>query len=270
MESFSKTSPQYLQLMSMLNIFSRRPLCKSKILLEGNWPRSRYGTYQSDFSNCLQFETFCCKADCSFTHYIYLKTTKSVDNINKQKIANNEQDHKLVIKCQIQKDIKKPKCKSRCRTIYKLYSAKRFTIQPMENKYFRSRVEIELLEGIRECFVMLLTLQSLGLYMKQGDHDIMGKQMINFRLINQSHKKKITFAKRQAVDALIILNEKKTNFLNGNGQCTSRTDQKRKNGKFNLTLFTFACYYLERFRIVELRNRVTNPSYAKRRHTSSY
>ena len=44
--------------------------------------------------------------------------------------------------------------------------------------------------------------------MKQDGDNIMGRQMITFHLTDQSYKKKITFAKRQAINALIILNEK--------------------------------------------------------------
>ena len=60
-----------------------------------------------------------------------------MDNISEQKIAHNEQDDKLVIKFQNQKNDRKTKCKSRRGTIYKLYSPKRFTIQTMEDVSIR-------------------------------------------------------------------------------------------------------------------------------------
>ena len=44
--------------------------------------------------------------------------------------------------------------------------------------------------------------------MTQGGNNILGWQMIYFHLVNQSQEKKITFAKRQAIAALIILSEK--------------------------------------------------------------
>ena len=44
--------------------------------------------------------------------------------------------------------------------------------------------------------------------MKQAGDDISWQQMIYFHLINQNYEKEITFAKRQAIVALIILNEK--------------------------------------------------------------
>ena len=43
--------------------------------------------------------------------------------------------------------------------------------------------------------------------MKQAGDNIMGQKMI-FHLINQSYEKKITFAVRQAIVALIRINEK--------------------------------------------------------------
>ena len=48
---------------------------------------------------------------------------------------------KLVIKFQIQINIKTQKCKNRRETTCKFFSPKGFTIQPLEHKYFRSKTE---------------------------------------------------------------------------------------------------------------------------------
>ena len=69
-----------------------------------------------------------------------------MDNIDKQKIENNQKNNKADIKFQIQKKIKRSKCKSRKGTIYKLYSPKRFTIQPMKDEYFDLEVAVELMK----------------------------------------------------------------------------------------------------------------------------
>ena len=50
--------------------------------------------------------------------------------------------------------------------------------------------------------------------MKQGSDDIFERHIIYIHPINQSYEKMITFIKRQAVAALIILNKKKTNKIN--------------------------------------------------------
>ena len=86
-------------------------------------------------------------------YHCTLKRTKSTDNANQQKISNNKQDSKLVIKFQIQKNIKKSKCKSRRGAIYKVYLPKRFSIQSMEDKYFHSGVTIELPENGLLCYL---------------------------------------------------------------------------------------------------------------------
>ena len=80
-----------------------------------------------------------------------------MDNSNEQKIVNNKQDEKLVIKFQIQKNIKKQKCKSRPGIIYKIYSPKSFTIRRMQDKNFHSGVALEVPEGIQAYVVTLLT-----------------------------------------------------------------------------------------------------------------
>ena len=69
-----------------------------------------------------------------------------MDNIDEQKTENNQKDNKTDIKFQIQKKIKKSKCKSRKGTMYKLYSPKRFTIQPMKDEYFDLEVAVELMK----------------------------------------------------------------------------------------------------------------------------
>ena len=61
---------------------------------------------------------------------------------------NNKHNDKLVIKFQIWRDIKNPKCKSRGETINNLDLPKRFTIPPMEDKYFHLGMAIKLPEGI--------------------------------------------------------------------------------------------------------------------------
>lgn len=82
----------------------------------------------------------------------------------------------------------------------------------MEDKYFYSGVASHL-KSIRACVVMLPTLQSLGLKMKQGGDNIMRRQMIYFYFINQSYKKNFNFAKRQTITVLIILKEKTVKIL---------------------------------------------------------
>ena len=59
---------------------------------------------------------------------------------------------------QFQKNIKKPKYKNRRGTIQKSDLSKRFTIQPMEDKYFCFGVAIALPESSQTCVVTLTTL----------------------------------------------------------------------------------------------------------------
>ena len=79
----------------------------------------------------------------------------------------------------------------------------------MEDKYFHLGVAIELLKGIRACVVTLTPFSNIGIKMKEGGNNNIGRPMIYFLIIIQSYKKKITFAKRQAIAALIISNKKK-------------------------------------------------------------
>ena len=62
--------------------------------------------------------------------------------------------------------------------------------------------------------VTLPTLLNIGLKIKKGSDDILERHIIYIHPINQSYEKMITFIKRQAVAALIILNKKKTNKIN--------------------------------------------------------
>ena len=90
-----------------------------------------------------------------------------MDNINGQKIANNKQNDKLNIKFQIQRTMKKPKCMSKPGTIYKLFSPERFTIQPLEHKYFHFGVTTKQ-RGDK------MKLQSLEIKKKKGRDNMMG------------------------------------------------------------------------------------------------
>lgn len=65
---------------------------------------------------------------------------------------------------------------------------------------------IELPEGIRTSMLCYLHLKA-SLKIEWRGNNIVGWQII-FHLINQSYEKKITFVKRQAIAALITLNEK--------------------------------------------------------------
>ena len=95
-----------------------------------------------------------------------------MDIINEQKIVNNEQDNKLVIKLQFQSTKMQKQTWNNMQTLF----TKRFTIQSMENKYFHSVVAIELPEGIWAYVVTLPKLQNLGLKMKQHGEDIIERQ----------------------------------------------------------------------------------------------
>ena len=59
-----------------------------------------------------------------------------MDNTKKQKVGNKEQGNKLVIRFKIQKNISKPKCKSRRITICKICSLKRYLIQSIIRQVF--------------------------------------------------------------------------------------------------------------------------------------
>ena len=80
----------------------------------------------------------------------------------------------------------------------------------MEDKYLSSVVAIKLLESTWAYLVALPTPQNLRLKMKEVSGSTTGWQMVSFHFINQSYENKITFGKRQAIAALIILH-KKTN-----------------------------------------------------------
>ena len=106
-----------------------------------------------------------------------------MDTINKYGIANNKEERNLVLKFQIQKNVKNPKCKSRRRTIYKLNSPERFRSYTMEDKYFHLGEKIKLPEGIRACMVTLPTLSNIELKRKQGNINIMMRQWFTFILL---------------------------------------------------------------------------------------
>ena len=85
----------------------------------------------------------------------------------------------------MQKNIKKPKCKSKHGTIYKLYLPKRLTIRPMLAKYFHLGVAVKLPEGIQTT-ATTSSLQSYGLRMEEAKDNIKLHQMIHFHIANQS------------------------------------------------------------------------------------
>ena len=94
---------------------------------------------------------------------------------------------------------------NKSRTIFSRCAPKKICINPDDNVQVGTQIEAELSDEIIGTTVVLPTIQTLGLKLKNGD-SIEDTQTLTFLLLNQNFLRRFTFKRNGLIASLIILN----------------------------------------------------------------
>ena len=115
-------------------------------------------------------------------------------------------------------------------TIILICVSRKLVIKPAETALLDTKIQVELPEGPVGALVVLPIIQSLILKLQNG-YSIQGKQILTFRLLNQSFSRRFTFRKSDLIGSLIILNQKLNERFTVEYKTLKKAPRKRKTKK---------------------------------------